>query len=144
MSTENIVTVDDVLRYNRILKSIIDNAKDVNALVKFKLLGMCKQFEPIVANFEIVQNEKIIQYGNTTKNGNTGIIKPNRDDFENDKDFEEAEKKYDEAIEKFSNDLNEVLNSKADIDIVKFKYTDIIDAGLPADYLLAIYELIEE
>ena len=55
--------VKEVLNYNRIIKAIIDNADDVNSLVKFKLLGMLKQFEPIVTNFETIRDEKIVKYG---------------------------------------------------------------------------------
>lgn len=136
--------VKDVLKYNDIIKSIIDNAKDVNALVKFRLLGMCKQFEPVVANFAVIQNEKIKQYGTTAEDGNIGIFAPKKESFENDEDFEKAQKEFEDTIEKFDTDINEVLNSETEIEIKKFKYTDIVDAGLPADYLLAIYDLIEE
>lgn len=138
------MTVNEVLNYNRIIKSIVDNAKDVNALVKFRLLGMCKQFEPVVSNFETIRGEKIREYGSEDENGNIGIISPKKEDFENDEDFEKANKDYEVAVEKFSKDLEEILNSETDIEIKKFKYTDIVDAGLPSDYLLAIYELIEE
>ena len=136
--------VKEVLEYNRIIKAIIDNASDVNALVKFRLLGMLKQFEPIVANFETIREGKILEYGKKTEDGNTGIIPPNKEDFEKDEDFEKANKEFEETVKKFSTDLDEVANSEADIEIKKFKYTEIVDAGLPADYLVAIYDLIEE
>ena len=55
--------VKDVLKYNRIIKAIIDNTTDVNALVKFKLLGMLKQFEPTILNYETIRVEKINEYG---------------------------------------------------------------------------------
>lgn len=138
------MTVKEVLKYNDIIKAIIDQAKDVNALVKFRLLGMCKQFEPIVANFETVRQGKILEYGTPTEDGNTGIIQPKKEDFENEEDFNKAMEEFQETIRKFNADLDEVINSEADVEIKKFKYTDIVDAGLPADYLLAIYDLIEE
>ena len=136
--------VSEILDYNNVIKAIIDNAKDVNALVKFRLLGMCKQFEPIVANFETIRQEKIAQYGTTDENGNVGIFVPKKEDFENDDDYKKASEEFETTIEKFTADLNEVLNSESDIEIKKFKYTDIMDAGLPSDYLIAIYDLIEE
>lgn len=136
--------VKKVLDYNKIIKAIIDNEKDIDALVKFRLLGMCKQFEPIVANFETVRDEKIMQYGTITEDGNTGIIPPNRENFDNDEDFEKAQKEFEKTVAKFTDDLDKVLDSEIQIEIKKFKPEDIMDAGLPADYLLAIYDLIEE
>lgn len=136
--------VKKVLDYNKIIKAIIDNEKDIDALVKFRLLGMCKQFEPIVANFETVRDEKIMQYGTITEDGSTGIIPPNKEDFNNDEGFEKAQKEFEETVAKFTDDLDKVLDSEIQIEIKKFKPEDIMDAGLPADYLLAIYDLIEE
>ena len=136
--------VSEILDYNNVIKAIIDNAKDVNALVKFRLLGMCKQFEPIVANFETIRQEKIAQYGTTDENGNVGIFAPKKENFENDDDYKKSSEEFETTIERFTADLNEVLNSESDIEIKKFKYTDIMDAGLPSDYLIAIYDLIEE
>ena len=43
-----------------------------------------------------------------------------------------------------SKELEEVLISDVEVNIKKFKYTEIIDAGLSADYLVALYGLIEE
>ena len=136
--------VKEVLEYNKIIKAIIDNSKDVNALVKFRLLGMLKQFEPIVLNFDTIREEKIMKYGKPTEDGNTGIVPPKKEDFEKDEDFENAVKEFEDTIKKFTDDLTEVAESEADITIKKFKYTDIVDAGLPSDYLVAIYDLIEE
>lgn len=136
--------VKEILDYNRIIKSIIDNAQDVNALVKFRMLGMLKQFEPIVANFEQVRGEKITQYGTVSEDGTIGIFKPKEEDFESEDDYASAMQNYQEAINNVSTDLDEILDSEADVQIKKFKYTDIMDAGLPTDYLVAIYDLIEE
>lgn len=136
--------VSEILDYNRAIKIIIDKGENINGLVKFRLLGMLKQFEPIVENFETVRNNKIVQYGTQKENGDVGIYEPIRENFADDKSFDEAVKKHEEDVKKFNNDIMEILNSEADIEIKKFKYTDVIDAGLPADYLIAIYDLIEE
>lgn len=136
--------VSEILDYNRAIKIIIDKSENINGLVKFRLLGMLKQFEPIVENFETVRNNKIVQYGTQKENGDVGIYEPIRENFADDKSFDEAVKKHEEDVKKFNNDIMEILNSEADIEIKKFKYTDVIDAGLPADYLIAIYDLIEE
>ena len=136
--------IKEVLNYNQAIKAVVDNAKDVNALVKFRLLGMAKQFEPIVANFDTVREEKIAKYGTTNESGQTGIFAPEKDKFDDDKKYDEAVKEFEETVKKFTNDIDEVLDSEADIEIKKFKYTDIMDSGLPSDYLIAIYDLIEE
>ena len=138
------MTVNDVLNYNKIIKRIIDGADNISALVKFKLLGMCKQFEPIVSDFETIRQEKIVQYANDTDNGNVGIVLPNKDKYENEEKYTEAVKEYDECIKKFSDDMTELLNSEANIQIKKFKAEEIMNAGLSADYLMAIYDLVEE
>lgn len=143
-NNKDVLTVGKVMDYNKIIKAIVDNATDVNALVKFRLLGMCKQFEPIVANFEIVRDEKIKQYGTVKDNGNIGIFMPVRTDFENDEEFNKAMENFENTVDKFNKEIAEVLESDSKLKLTKFKYTDIMDAGLPSDYLLAIYDLIEE
>lgn len=138
------MTIRELLDYNSSIKAIIDNAKDVNALVKYKLLTMCKQIEPIEETVEKVRLEIINKYGTKKEDGSVGIWEPARDDYENDSDYDEAVTKYHSNIEQFQNDMNSLLNSESDITIKKFKSSEIFDAGLPADYLLAIYNLIEE
>lgn len=138
------MTIRELLDYNSSIKTIIDNAKDVSALVKYKLLTMCKQIEPVEETVEKVRLEIINKYGTKKEDGSVGIWEPARDDYENDSDYDEAVTKYHSNIEQFQNDMNSLLNSESDITIKKFKSSEIFDAGLPADYLLAIYNLIEE
>lgn len=139
------MTVRDVLNYNEIIKSIIDDTKDVSALVKFRLLGMLKQFEDIVTNYEIVRAEKIQKYGKATENGGYGIIPPKKEKFENDEDFQKAFDEFRSLMDNFDAEMKEVTNSELEnFKITKFKYSDIIDAGIPSEYLVAIYDLIEE
>ena len=135
--------IKDILNYNDAIKDIIDNTKNVNALVKFRLLGMCKQFEPIVSNYDVIYNEKIKQYG-TVVDDRVGIIQPDRNKYSNEEEYNKAVEAYESSYKKFVDDMDQVLNSEANINIQKFKYTDIIDAGLPSEYLIAIYDLIEE
>lgn len=136
--------IRDILTYNNIFKDIIDNAKDVNALVKFRILGIVKQFEPIVTNFNIIRDEKIIQYGKEQEDGNYGIQTPNRDKFETDDEYNKAIEEFNKAVAAFNADLNELLDSEAGIEIKKFKYNDVIDTGISADYLVLLYDFIEE
>ena len=139
-----IMTVNQVLDYNSIIKAIIDNAKDVNVKIRFKFLGMINQFKPIVENFETIRQEKISEYGSINKDGQIGIFKPIQDDYETNTEFTEALHKYDEILAKFTKELQEVLDADTEIEISKFKAADIMDSGLSSDYLLALYDLIEE
>ena len=117
-----------VLDLNAMLKAIIDNTElKIDSLLKFKLLGILKNIEIPVNNFEAVRNEKIREYGKENDEGNIGI---SADDTE--------------SMEKFTNDLNEVINSEIEVNIQKLKAVDVFDKGLPADYLVGLYPIIEE
>ena len=117
-----------VLELNNMLKTIIDNTElKIDSLLKFKLLGILKNIEIPVNNFEAVRNEKIREYGKENDEGNIGI---SADDTE--------------SMEKFTNDMNEVINSDVEVNIQKLKAVDVFDKGLPADYLVGLYPIIEE
>jgi hypothetical protein len=136
--------LETILQYNDIFKNLIDNAKEINALVKFRLLGIVKQFEPIVTNFEIVREEKIRQYGKQQENGSIGIVPPDKDKFENEEEYNKAEAEFHDAVAAFNADMNELLQSDVDIEIKKFKPDEVIDVGIPADFLVLLYDFIEE
>ena len=117
-----------VLELNNMLKAIIDNTElKIDSLLKFKLLGILKNIEIPVNNFESVRNEKIREYGKENDEGNIGI---SADDTE--------------SMEKFTNDMNEVINSDVEVNIQKLKAIDVFDKGLPAEYLVGLYSIIEE
>ena len=122
------IKLGTVLDLNAMLKAIIDNTElKIDSLLKFKLLGILKNIEIPVNNFEAVRNEKIREYGKENDEGNIGI---SADDTE--------------SMEKFTNDLNEVINSEVEVNIQKLKVTDVFDNGLPAEYLVGLYSIIEE
>ena len=122
------IKLSTVLELNNMLKAIIDNTElKIDSLLKFKLLGILKNIEIPVNNFEVVRNEKIREYGKENDEGNIGI---SADDTE--------------SMEKFTNDMNEVINSDVEVNIQKLKATDVFDKGLPADYLVGLYPIIEE
>ena len=126
------IKLGNVLEINNVLKSIIDNTElKIDALFKFKLLGIMKSFEIPIANFEVIRNEKIKEYGKETEdeNGNKSI-----GIGVDDKD----------AIAKFSEDINKVIDSEVDINIEKLKAIDVFDKGLPTEYLVKLYYIIEE
>ena len=122
------IKLGTVLDLNAMLKAIIDNTElKIDSLLKFKLLGILKNIEIPVNNFEAVRNEKIREYGKENDEGNIGI---SADDTE--------------SMEKFTNDLNEVINSEVEVNIQKLKAVDVFDKGLPAEYLVGLYSIIEE
>ena len=122
------IKLGTVLDLNAMLKAIIDNTElKIDSLLKFKLLGILKNIEIPVNNFEAVRNEKIREYGKENDEGNIGI---SADDTE--------------SMEKFTNDMNEVINSDVEVNIQKLKATDVFDKGLPAEYLVGLYSIIEE
>ena len=126
------IKLRNILEINNVLKSIIDNTElKIDALFKFKLLGIMKSFEIPIANFEIIRNEKIKEYGKELEdeNGNKSIGID-----ANDKD----------TIVKFSEDINKVIESEVDINIEKLKAIDVFDKGLPTEYLVKLYPIIEE
>ena len=122
------IKLSTVLGLNNMLKAIIDNTElKIDSLFKFKLLGILKNIEIPVNNFEAVRNEKIREYGKENDEGNIGI---SADDTE--------------SMEKFTNDMNEVINSDVEVNIQKLKAVDVFDKGLPAEYLVGLYPIIEE
>lgn len=116
-----------VINANEILKKIIDNKDiNINCISKFKLLGIMKTLEPVIANFEFVRNEKIKEYGKEDGNGQVSINAENEP----------------EAFKKYQEEIQELLSTVVEIDAIKAE--DVIDKGVPADALVAIYDLICE
>ena len=126
------ITLGNILEINNVLKSIIDNTElKIDALFKFRLLGIMKNLEVPIANFNVIRDEKIKEYGKELEdeNGNKSIGID-----ANDKD----------AIAKFSEDINKVIDSEIDVNIEKLKAIDVFDKGLPTEYLVKLYPIIEE
>lgn len=138
------MTVKEVLNYDRIVKIIIDEMKYIDVKVRFRFLQMAHQFQPIVKNYNTIREEKITQYGSTHANGQFGIIKPDKDSYENEADYQKAVQDYDVVFKKFTSELNELLESDAKIEIQRFKPEEIMDSGIPADIMLELYDLIEQ
>ena len=126
------IKLGNVLEINNVLKLIIDNTElKIDALFKFKLLGIMKNLEAPIANFNVIRDEKIKEYGKELEdeNGNKSIGID-----ANDKD----------AIAKFSKDINKVIESEVDVNIEKLKAIDVFDKGLSTEYLVKLYPIIEE
>ena len=126
------IKLGNILEINNVLKSIIDNTElKIDALFKFRLLGIMKNLEVPIANFNVIRDEKIKEYGKELEdeNGNKSIGID-----ANDKD----------AIAKFSKDINKVIDSEVEVNIEKLKAIDVFDKGLPTEYLVKLYHIIEE
>lgn len=121
--------LSDIILLNESLKSIIDTDKKlkIDTLFKFKLLGIMKNIENPVANFDVIRNEKIREYGKEDENGNIAIVPEDKD-----------------TVKKFTDDLNAVLNSDVEVSIEKLKIKDVFNAGIPAEYLVKLYAIMEE
>ena len=126
------IKLGNILEINNVLKSIIDNSElKIDALFKFRLLGIMKNLEVPIVNFNVIRDEKIKEYGKELEdeNGNKSIGID-----ANDKD----------AIAKFSKDINKIIDSEVDVNIEKLKAIDVFDKGLPTEYLVKLYPIIEE
>ncbi len=122
------IKLSDVLNLNQTLRAIIDDSNTkVDALLKFKLLGIMKGLENHVANFEIIRNEKINEYGEKTEDCNIRISVDDK-----------------EAIQKFNDDLMKVINSEVSVNIARLKVSEVFDRGVKAEYLVGLYPIIEE
>ena len=112
----------EVLTISTVLKTIIDDTSSrIDPLLKFKLLGLLKATEGHVENFQEVRNEKI------NEDGNIFIPKENQ-----------------EAIKQFNDALGALVDSEVTVTADKLKAGDIFNKGIPAQYLIALYPLIEE
>lgn len=119
----------DLLKANYALENILDNHENekIDALFKFKILGILKEFEKYVSNYNQIRNEKIQLYGKQDKNGDTII--PLEDT---------------EAIQKFGNELNPILDSEVQINLQSLEPEDIFARNLHAKILIALYPIIKE
>lgn len=119
----------DIILLNESIKAIIDMDKGlkIDVLFKFKLLGIMNVIESPISNFNIIRNEKIREYGTENEDGNISIPQDDED-----------------AVKKFKDDLNAVLNSDVDVSIKKLKARDVFGTGVPAEYLVKLYAIMEE
>lgn len=119
--------LSEILNINQILKTIIDDSEiNIEPIMKFKMLGIMKSFEDLIANFEIIRNDLIMKLG-TADDGNISIDK---DDID--------------TIKKFNDEMTKVLSVETDIAFNKLKLTEIFNKGIKAEYLTILYPIIEE
>lgn len=117
--------LQEIIYANQVLKTVIDNADiEITPKLKFKLLGIMKEFEPIISNFEVIRNELISQYGTKDDEGHISI---NREDTESMKDFNNA--------------IQPLIEEEVNVNYKKLSQEEVFT--LPSDVLLALYSLIE-
>lgn len=120
--------LNELMVLNHVLKNMIDNDTDrrIQTLFKFKILGILKNMETPIANFEIIRNEKIKEYGTENEDGTISIPEDNE-----------------EVMKQFTEDLNELMESEVEIPAKKLKMEEVFSAGVPADYLVGLYGIID-
>lgn len=120
--------VRDVIILNQRIKNLIDcdAGQKIQTVFKFKLLGILKNLEIPITNFEMIRNEKIKEYGTEDENGTFSIPEEN-----------------DASMKQFTEDLNELLESEVHVPIEKLNIDEVFQAGIPADGLVALYEILE-
>lgn len=117
----------EILSLNQTLKMIIDDQEaNVDALFKFRLLGIMKSIEGHVANFETIRNEKIMEFGKETEDGNIQIPQEDTD-----------------SIMKFNDSIIQVIDSEVTVNIDKLKASDVFNKGVNAEHLVGLYPIIE-
>lgn len=117
----------EILSLNQTLKMIIDDQEaNVDALFKFRLLGIMKSIEGHVASFETIRNEKIMEFGKETEDGNIQIPQEDTD-----------------SIMKFNNSIMQVIDSEVTVNIDKLKASEVFNKGVNAEHLVGLYPIIE-
>lgn len=120
--------VKEIAQINSAIKMLLDDTKvSFGTKLKFQFLTIMKQLEPIVTNITTLRDEKIREYGTEDENGEISIKKSDT-----------------ETVAKFQNDMEELFNTDVDLVVTKINAEDIFQYKIPADYLLALYSIIEE
>lgn len=124
--------LNDVLVLNNVVKTLIDHKTlKIDAIFKFKLLGIAKELAPFVENYQLIRTDKIKEYG-------TEIL-----DAEGNPTGDIEVKEGTEAREKFDSDMEDFVNTEVELNIQKLKAQEIFDAGVPSDYLVHLFNIIE-
>lgn len=123
-----IMKLKEIDKLNYAIKSLLDDTTvALSAKIKFQLLTIMKQLEPHIESISVVSDEKIREYGTQGEDGQYKI------------DIKDTE-----TFSKFQTDMNELLESEADIPLKKLKASEILNINIPSKYLVTLYEIIEE
>jgi len=118
----------DLLKINYALEAILNSHSNekIDALFQFRVLGILKELERHVSNYNLIRNEKIKEYGKPGENGDIAIPPEDR-----------------ETIEKFNQELVPILDSEVEVSLEPLKPEDVFSRNLEAKTLIALYPLIE-
>ena len=120
--------LSEIITINNALKTIIDDDNmKIDALLKFRFLGIMSSVETYIENFNVIRRDKICEYGENDENGNFFISQKNET-----------------AIKKYTNDINEIIASEVEVKIEKIKANDLFNIGIPAEILVKLYGIMEE
>lgn len=118
----------EVLRINAVLKAIIEDSQiKIDALLKFRLLGIMRSIESHISDFEIIKNEKIVAYGEEAEDG-VYQIKPDNV----------------KALEQFEKDIRQIIDSEVLIHVQMLKPDEVFDKGLSTECLMGLYSIISK
>lgn len=117
--------LNDIMNTYSVVSKVIDDYKDLSVKTKFCLLGVLKDLEPTVSNFEQVRNDKITEYG-TNNDGEISLTPDN------------------ENYDKFRKEMEDLLKSDVEINIRRIKAEDILNSPIDSKYLVGLYDFIEE
>ncbi len=120
--------LSDLLLINNALEKILNShsSSGMDALFQFKILGILKELERHVSNFNLIRNEKIKEYGKPGEDGEISI--PPEDS---------------QAVQKFHDDLIPILDSEISVALEPLEPKDVFSKNLDAKILLALYPLME-
>lgn len=120
--------VRELIVLNQFIKNLIDcdTEQKIQTVFKFKLLGILKNMEIPIANFEIIRNEKIKEYGIEDENGMISIPEENES-----------------LMKQFTEDLNELLESEVSFPVEKLNIDEVFLAGVSAEDLVGLYGIME-
>ena len=120
--------VIDILNTCEVIKALMDDkSMDIDVALKFKLLGILKSLETHQANFELLRNEKIKEYGTKSEDGSISI---SEDDVE--------------TMKKFQNEIGKILAVETEVDIDMLSPTEVFNSGIKSAYLTGLYPLISQ
>jgi hypothetical protein len=121
LNLNNVVNI-----YTLIMNLLKDENTDLTAVFKFQLLGIMKEFESVVQNFETIRNEKIREYGEKNDNGDVTVNPENKENFE-----------------KFQQEISSVLDTEVTVSVTKLKAEDVFKVITDPNALVILYPIIE-
>lgn len=122
------MTINNIINLNGRLSAIINNDNITDPALKFKLLTIMKQLEMYIKNYETVKNSLIEKYGTLDDNN---VVRVDKNVDEN-------------AFNLFKEEYEKFLSTEVDVHITKVKSSEIFNSGIDSNYLLSLYEIIEE